>query len=367
MASFSPRAAPDRGSRRRPSHARRARTPAALALADLPRRGRAADGALRVGAALRGQRTGLQPARPLARRGDRRRRAPLQARLARAVALVRRRDAAVLARRPLHLQLPAALRRRRPVPVAGRRRLRRRLPGPHGGPAHAHPPAQPGERPRGRHRLADHDAGPGPALVGRPHRAVPARRDDDADGQAGLGRLSAGRHPPAGRRHPPRGRHRQAPAGLLPAGLRDRGAARHRLRLRRGDAARRLSRPGHPRHRLDQLLPALGRGGPAPVDASARAAGARPRPAPDVAAPDPADRGVAHRAGRRGDAGAAPGQPRSARHHRRLGGALRPRRAAHGRARAPAGALRRPRAHAERSGRLAGGRHRPRRRSTAPP
>ena len=139
-----------------------------------------------------------------------------------------------------------------------------------------------------------------------------------------------------------------------------RGAARHRLRLRRGDAARRLSRPGHPRHRLDQLLPAVGRRGSAPVDAPARAAGARPRPAPDLAAPHPAHRRVAHRADRRGDAGAAPRQPRPARHHRRLGGALRPRRAAHGRPRAPAGALRRPRAHAERGRRVAGGRHRPR-------
>src|SRR3954471_8973283 len=85
-----------------------------------------------------------------------------------------------------------------------------------------------------------------------------------------------------------------------------------------------------------------------------------PRPAPGLAAPHPAHRGVAHRAGRRGDAGAAPGQPRPARHHRRVGGALRPRSAAHGRARPPAGALRRPRAHAQRGGRLAGGRHRPR-------
>ena len=223
---------------------RRLGTRAPRAVAALPGRRRAAVRALRLGAALRGQRTGLQPPRALARRGDHRRHPPLQAGVARAVDLVRGRDDAVLARRPLHLQLPAALRRRRPVPVAGRRRLRGRLPGAHGRPADAHPPAQPGERSRGRHRLADHDAGPRAAVVGRAHRALPARRDDDADGQAGLDRLPARRHPAPGRRHPPRRRHGQAPAGLLPAGLGDRGAAGHRLRLRRRDPQRRLPRPG---------------------------------------------------------------------------------------------------------------------------
>ena len=143
--------------------------------------------------------------------------------------------------------------------------------------ADAHPPAQPGERSRRRHRLADHDAGPGAAVLGRADRALPARRDDDGDGQARLDRLPARRHPAAGRRDPPRRRHRQAPAGLLPAGLGDRGAAGHRLRLRRRDPQRHLSRPGGPRRRLDQLLPALGRRRPAPLDARAPAARARPR------------------------------------------------------------------------------------------
>ena len=42
-------------------------------------------------------------------------------------------------------------------------------------------------------------------------------------------------------------------------------------------AARHLRRPGHPRRRLDQLLPAVGRRGPAPVDARPRPARAGPR------------------------------------------------------------------------------------------
>ena len=72
------------------SHARRARTPARSPLWQLlPRRRRAAVRALRVGAAVRGQRPGLQPARALAGRGDRRRRPPLPPGVARAVALVR--------------------------------------------------------------------------------------------------------------------------------------------------------------------------------------------------------------------------------------------------------------------------------------
>ena len=174
-----PAATAHRGWRRRRSHARRTRTPAPGALAALPGRRRAAVRALRLGAAVRGERARLQPPRPLARHRDHRRHPPPSARVARTVDLVRRRHDALLARRPLHLQLPAPLRRRRPLPVARRRRLRRRLPGADGRPVDAHPPAQPGERPRGRHRLADHDARPGAALLGRPDRAVPARRDDD--------------------------------------------------------------------------------------------------------------------------------------------------------------------------------------------
>jgi hypothetical protein len=56
--------------------------------------------------------------------------------------------------------------------------------------------------------------------------------------------------------------------------------------------------PGHPRRRLDRLLPAVGRRGAAPVDAPARAARARARSAPDAAAADAADDRVAHRADR---------------------------------------------------------------------
>ena len=54
-----------------------------------------------------------------------------------------------------------------------------------------------------------------------------------------------------------------------------RRAARDRLRLRPRHPRRRLRRPGVARRRLDQLLPAVGRGGAAPVDG---ASSSRPRP-----------------------------------------------------------------------------------------
>ena len=84
-----------------------------------------------------------------------------------------------------------------------------------------------------------------------------------------------GRHHPARRRHPPRRRRRQAPPRLLPADRQHRHAARHRLRLRHPHARQRLHPPAVARRRLDLLLPAVGRGGAASVDA--RAVGRRRR------------------------------------------------------------------------------------------
>ena len=220
----------------------------------------------------------------------------------------------------------------------------------------------------GRHRLADHDAGPRAALVGRADRAVPARRDDDADGASWSrsptrSATSCCSPPPSASPSTPASAGR--PSTCWP---RHRGAARHRLRLRRR----------HPRTAPTTARSCLDVGwisfyllwGAAALHPSMREL---EQPAPDR---DPRltplrltllTVRVAHRAGRsRLTAGAAPRQPRPARHHRRLGGALRPRRAAHGRPRAPAGALGRPRAHAQRGGRRRWWPPPAARRSTAP-
>ena len=88
--------------------------------------------------------------------------------------------------------------------------------------------------------------------------------------EARLDRLPARRHPAARRRDPPGRRQRPPRARLLPARAEHRRAARHRLRLRRRHA-RTGAYDGQlvPRRRLDQLLPAVGRRGAAPVDARA--------------------------------------------------------------------------------------------------
>ena len=173
---------------------------------------------------------------------------------------------ALLARRPLHVQLSAPDRRRGAVPVARGRGLRARLPGPDDGAADPRPAPQPGARPRRGDRLADHDARPRADLVDRADPAVAARRGALDGRQARLDRLPDRRHPAARRRDPARRRLRHAPAGVLPARLEHRRAARDRLRLRPRHARGRLRRPGLARHRLGQLLPPVGRGRAAPVD-----------------------------------------------------------------------------------------------------
>ena len=77
-----------------------------------------------------------------------------------AVVVVRRRLRPVLARRPLHLQLPAPVRRRGAVPVASATRVRRVYPALMAGLLMLVRAPQPGARPRGAHRLADHDDRP---------------------------------------------------------------------------------------------------------------------------------------------------------------------------------------------------------------
>ena len=69
----------------------------------------------------------------------------------------------------------------------------------------------------GAHRRADHDARPRAAVVGRAHRALPARRHDRRRREARLDRVPAGRRPAARRRHPPRRRRRPPRARVPPA------------------------------------------------------------------------------------------------------------------------------------------------------
>ena len=243
------------------------RHPRVAAVAGLSGRRGAAVRGLRVGAPVRRQRAGLQPARALAGGRDRHRRAPARRRLGRPVALVRDRVPAVLARRPLHLQLSAPDRRGGAVPVARGRGVRARLPRPDDGAADPRAAAQPGARPRRRDRLADHHARPRAGLVDRADPAVPARRRALDGGQARLDRLPDRRHPAARGGDPARPSTR-ARAGRRSTcwSLEHRGAARHRLRLRPGHPRGRLRRPGVARRRLAQLLPAVGRGGAPPVD-----------------------------------------------------------------------------------------------------
>ena len=227
------------------------------------------------------------------------------------------------------------------------------------GPADPRPAAQPGARPRRRDRLADHHARPRADLVDRADPAVAARRGALDGGQARLDRLSDRRHPAARRRDPARRRLGHAPARVLPARLEHRGPARHRLRLRPGHARRRLRRPGLARRRLDQLLPAVGRGGAAPVDGRSRAGRSRPRRAPHAAAAGDAHLRVADRAGHGPAAGHRRGR-RPLRGQRRRDHPVRPRRDPHGRPRAPAGALRRARTDPQRRRRRSRRRHQPR-------
>ena len=172
---------------------------------------------------------------------------------------------------------------------------------------------QPRARPRRAHRLADHHDRPRAALVGVPDGALPPRRRARRARQVRLDRLPARRHPAARRRRPARRRLREPPRRVLPDGAEHRRAAHHRRRVRLRHAQRHLHRPGHPRRRLDRLLPALGRRRAAPVDAQARAARARPRPAPDPRPPRAAHRRVADRAR---DGAAARGRARRRRRAR---------------------------------------------------
>ena len=180
----------------------------ARALADLPRRRRAADGALRVGAAVRGQRPGLQPPRPLAGRRDHRRRPPLQARLARAVALVRRR---VRCSSGSATSTPTATRgcfgADVPFPSLG-----------DGAYVAVYPALMAGLLMLVRRRNPERDrAGVidslimtlGLALLSWVALIAPYLHDETmtVTRQARLGRLPARRHPAARRGHPPRGRH----------------------------------------------------------------------------------------------------------------------------------------------------------------
>ena len=125
--------------------------------------------------------------------------------VARPVVLLRARPRAVLARRPLHVQLPEAARTRRAVPVARRRRLPRRLPGADGRPAACSC--------AGATRSATAPASIdslimtlGLALLSWVALIAPYLHDDGADAgrEARLDRLPARRHPAARRRDPPR-------------------------------------------------------------------------------------------------------------------------------------------------------------------
>ena len=178
-----------------------------------------------------------------------------------------------------------------PFPSLGDAAYVARLPGADGGAADPRPAPQPGARPRRGDRLADHHARPRADLVDRAD--PPSLHDEELSTVAKLVSIAY----PIGdilllaaaiRLAVDTGARRPAFYLLV---VEHRRPARHRLRLRPGHARRRLRRPGLARRRLDQLLPAVGRGRAAPVDARARARRARSAtPRLDAAAPRAAHR-----------------------------------------------------------------------------
>ena len=218
------------------------------------------------------------------------------------------------------------------------------------------------ERDRARaHRLADHHAGPLAALLGRADRSrrctTTASRPSRSWSRSPIRSATSCCSRPPIRLAVDTGA-RQPAFYLLAASIV--ALLVDRLRLRPRHPRGRLRRPGLARRRLDQLLPAVGRGGAASLDGRARARCPGPRCAPHAAAPRAAGLRVADGAGD----GAAAG-------HRQRGRPARGQRDAsiilfglvvdaHGRPRPPAGALRRARADPQRRGRRPGRRHQPR-------
>ena len=239
-------------------------------MVELPGRRSGGDGALCVRAdaplpRLRGAAGGL-----LGDRGHHLRRRPLPAGGVAGLVPVRRRPGPVRARRRVHLRVP-----QRRVPVAGRRHLPVAVPGAVRRHRGAGPAPQPERRMGIADRLADPHHRPRPDLVAGADLAGDPRRQPGHARPAGLGRLPHRRHPAAGLRASAGGRHRQAAARLLPAVRQHRHPASDRLRVRRDAEQRHLQRSGLARHRLDELLPALGGVGAAPLHAHAGGAAAR--------------------------------------------------------------------------------------------
>ena len=332
--------------------------PRAAAVAGLPGRRRAAVRALRVGAAVRRQRAGLQPARALAADRDRHRPPPLPP-----------------APRPgpwrwfaigfllfwlgdlYTYSYPRADRRRGAVPVARGRGVRDRLPRPDDGPADPRPAAQPGARPRRGDRLADHHARPGADLVDRADPAFPARRRSSRR----VAKLVSIAYP-------------IGDILLLAAAIRlavDTGTRRPAFYLLVSSIVALLATDFA--YGLVTLAGAYdgqvwldvgwisfyllwGAAALHPSMADLDQAAPGPRPAPDAAAARDAHLRVADRPGHGPAAGHRRGRG-PVRRQRRRDPPVRPRRGAHGRPRAPAGALRRARADPQRRRRRSRRRH----------
>ncbi len=262
-------------------------------------------------------------------------------------------------RRRLHLQLPSADPSRGAVPVDRRRHLPGPLPGAVRG--HAADRTAPQPEPGAGHadRLADPDHRPGRDLVGGADLALRARHLAGTAGQARLDRLPDDGHPAARGRPAAGGGRGTARAELLPAGDLDRLAAGNRLRLQPVHPAWDIQRPVVAGRRLDRVLPVLGRGRPASLDALSRGACARARGEALALAADGADGRLADRA-RHPGAGGRRSRHRHARHDRLFQQPLPAGRRPHGGTCTPAGALRGARARAARSRPGAGRRHRPR-------
>ena len=325
----------------------------------LPRGGGRAPRRLPVRAAARGQRPAHERAGPRAGPRDPRRNAAPQPARACRLELVRNRLHALLARRPLHLQLPAPAGPRGAVPVARRRGVPARVPRARCRPRAPRTPPRARRRPRQRDRRGDHDRRPCAPVVDLADGPVPPRRHALDSRPLRVRRVPARRRAAARGRGAARARRRPATAGVPPDLREHHLPARDGLRVRADDPARDLRPSALARRRLDRLLPALGRRGVAPLDVGDRRAGRQARGGAHPLPARAADGGVPDRSDDRDGPRSVGRRLRLRRRARRVDHAVRARDPAHGGADAPAGALARARAHAERLRHRSGRGHEP--------
>ena len=327
----------------------------------LPRGGRCALRAVCRRRAAEGQRAAHESDRPVAGDRDPGRSPPSSSTVSAALASARPWLRALLARRPLHLQLPAPARRRGPVPVVGRRVVCRDVSGDDGGAVAARAAPQRWPRSQRHDRRPDPHRGSLVAGLDRADGALPAPGRHVGSRAVRVGCVSTRRRDPDRGSDSAGARRRSPRARVLSAHVEHRCAAGHGLRVRTADPSRRLSPSAVARRRLDRLLPALGRRRSASVDGAPRPARTRSRGGAHAPSARAVDVRVAVGSADRDRPRSPHRRSRLPRHPSRLDHTLRARRRANGGARAPTGTFARARAPTQPRRSRARRRHRPRR------